>query len=124
MSEEELIEIIKENLSDMKSSIEMNKCFEINSEQAKEFYFAIATVLTLKEKQQKEIEELKEKNNQLSDYLNDSYYVSADKIREMFQFYIERDSLFNDDTHKMAVIRLKDVLKELLEENNEESNPL
>ena len=56
MSEEELIEIIKENLNDMKSSIEMKKCFEINSEQAKEFYFAIATVLTLKEKQQKELQ--------------------------------------------------------------------
>ena len=44
-------------------------------------------------------------------------YISEDKIREIFQFYIERDSLFNDDTHKMTVIRLKDVLQELLEEN-------
>jgi predicted RNase H-like nuclease (RuvC/YqgF family) len=43
-------------------------------------------------------------------------YIRKDKIRETFQFYIERDSLFNDNPHKMAVIRLKDVLKELLEE--------
>ena len=43
-------------------------------------------------------------------------YISKDKIREIFQFYIERDSLFNDNPHKMAVIRLKDVLEELLEE--------
>lgn len=44
-------------------------------------------------------------------------FISKDKIREIFQFYIERDSLFNDDAHKMAVIRLKDVSQELLEEN-------
>ena len=53
-----------------------------------------------------------------------SYYqgdcVSKKQIREIFQFYIERDSLFNDDPHKMAVITLKNVLKELLEENTNE----
>ena len=47
-------------------------------------------------------------------------YIRKDKIREIFHFYIERDSLFNDDAHKMAVIRLKDVLQELLEENTNE----
>ena len=72
------------------------------------------------EKQQKEIEkyeqqidlEFVEKN-----FIEKNKVVSKDKIREIFQFYIERDSLFNDNTHKMAVIRLKDVLEELLEEN-------
>mgnify|MGYP003299918690 CR=1 FL=1 len=85
-------------------------------------------ILNLIDKQQKEIEELKykykkamETNKCLYQFDNktsiDKFYISKAKIREIFQFYIERDSLFTDDTHKMAVIRLKDILQELLEEN-------
>lgn len=73
---------------------------------------------------EKEIQRLEKDNDTLSELvivnedkvIKELDLISKDKIREIFQFYIERDSLFNDDTHKMAVIRLKDVLKELLEE--------
>lgn len=73
---------------------------------------------------EKEIQRLEKDNDTLSELvivnedkvIKELDLISKDKIREIFQFYIERDSLFNYDTHKMAVIRLKDVLKELLEE--------
>ena len=45
------------------------------------------TILSLIEKQRKEIEELKEKNTQLTNYLNDSYYVSEDKLKEKIDKY-------------------------------------
>ena len=83
----------------------------------------VKVLLNLIEKQQKEIEDIKIRlQDTLSRQKNTLYfciddYVSKDKIREIFQFYIERDSLFNDDPHKMAVIKLKDVLEELLEED-------
>lgn len=85
------------------------------------------------ERQQKEIKKEKSRIMELAELLDKqeseikSLYqeleiqkgcsISKDKIKEIFQFYIERNSLFNDDTHKMAVIRLKDVLQELFEEN-------
>ena len=59
---------------------------------------------------------IKWKNRYYKEKAKNKECISKDKIREIFQFYIERDSLFNDDAHKMAVIRLKDVLQELLEE--------
>lgn len=87
MGEEELLEIIRENLKDMKLSIDMNTYFEIDSKQAKEFYFAITTIITLKQKEieekttillagakkvkqlEKEIEELKKENNEIWGHL-------------------------------------------------------
>lgn len=72
-----------------------------------------------------EIKELKEKNNQLSNYLNDSYYVSADKIREKLnQIHNEFSDILLDKTlsleeqnlnaHRYDAIR--NVLEELLKE--------
>lgn len=59
--------------------------------------------------------ELKEKNNQLSNYLNDSYYVSADEIREVLKDLDEFDTtFFNASTLKEAI---KNSLNNLLEEN-------
>lgn len=67
------------------------------------------------ERQQKEIEDLKEKNTQLTNYLNDSYYVSADKIREILKDLDEFDDyFFNVITLKEAI---KNSLNRLLEEN-------
>ena len=64
---------------------------------------------------EKEIEELKEKNAQLTNYLNDSYYVSADKIREILKDLEEFDTnFFNASTLKEAI---KNSLNNLLEEN-------
>ena len=73
---------------------------------------------------EKEIQRLEKDNDILSELvivnedkvIKELDLISKDKIREIFRFYIERDSLFNNDAHKMAVIRLKDVLQELLEE--------
>ena len=44
-------------------------------------------IIDLINKQQKEIEDLKEQNTQLANYLYDSYYVSVDKIREKIEQY-------------------------------------
>ena len=76
-------------------------------------------------KQKHEIKELKEKNSQLSNYLNDSYYVSADEIREKLnQIHNEFSDILLDKTlsleeqnlnaHRYDAIR--NVLEELLKE--------
>ncbi len=124
--EEDAIEQIKEAQKRMTTPMFLKDVKYNNDDYSK----AIDTILNLIEKQQREIEELKSKYKDLFFQNFDLWeknifpmkaireeYISRDKIREIFQFYIERDSLFNDNPHKMAVIRLKDVLEELLEEN-------
>ena len=79
-------------------------------------------ILNVINKQQEKIVDLETKlaietiDNKYNQEERDEETIPRYKIREIFQFYIERDSLFNDNPHKMAVIRLKDVLEELLEE--------
>ena len=60
---------------------------------------------------EKEIKELKEKNAQLTNYLNDSYYVSADKIKEIIE---NAEADIDYLTHDLI-----EDLNKLLEENDE-----
>ena len=132
MSEKELLETIKENLDYMKSTIERDTWFEINSEQSKEFYFAIVTVLTIKEE---EIEELKEINEELvesieegvnGERINDINCISKDKIREKIKAFqnIRKEILKNDNELLRSSITYdivrndycEKMLQELLEE--------
>lgn len=83
--------------------------------QQKEIKKEKSRIMELAELLDKQESEIKSLHQELE--IQKGCSISKDKIKEIFQFYIERDSLFNDDTHKMAVIRLKDVLQELLEEN-------
>ena len=81
----------------------------------------IRKILKFIENQQKEIEELKEKNAQLTNYLNDSYYVSADKITEKIKEIdeiLDRDLLVENLRYYFTA--KKEVLQELLEENTNE----
>ena len=73
------------------------------------------SILNLIENQQKEIEDLKEQNNQLSNYLYDSYYVSADKIRKRIEEYDKWIKEGGDYTESLEA--QKYALQELLEEN-------
>lgn len=65
---------------------------------------------------EKEIKELKEKNTQLTNYLNDSYYISADEIREIIAEY--QKQLKSADTERTAIMlsNFIMVLNNLLEE--------
>ena len=131
MSED--IFIIKNYLKCMEFSINYQTYFEINYEQTKEFYNSIHKLLkeieegSKKVKQlEKEIEDLKEKNAQLTNYLNDSYYVSADKIKEKIDKYrkkiekLHSQELWNEPEDSIKDFKYNHYLeayKELLEEN-------
>lgn len=67
------------------------------------------------ERQQKEIKELKETNNQLVNYLNDSYYVSADKIKKKIK-ELKNIIEFEKPTYENYLKYTIDILEELLEE--------
>jgi nicotinic acid mononucleotide adenylyltransferase len=73
LSEEE-----KEAIEELEDFIEDDEIQNIS-------VFTAKKIKNIIEKQQKEIEDLKEQNNQLSNYLYDSYYVSADEIREKIE---------------------------------------
>lgn len=138
--------VIKNYLECMKFSIENQTYFEINYEQTKELYNAIHKLLKENENQQKEIEEkttillagskkvkqlekeieeLKEKNAQLINYLNDSYYVSADKIKEKLkELEQQKEKLKYDGNRSFADYEqfcknlkfFKEQIEEILEE--------
>lgn len=74
---------------------------------------------------EKEIEELKEKNTQLTNYLNDSYYVSVDKIKEKIDKYrkkiekLHSQELWNEPEDSIKDFKYKHYLeayKEILED--------
>ena len=98
----------------------------IASERQKEIAQELQMLLNLLNKEQKEIEELKEKNTQLTNYLNDSYYVSADKIKEKIDKYREKleklhsQELWNEPEDSIKDFKYNHYLeayKKLLEEN-------
>lgn len=75
-------------------------------------------------KQKHEIEELREQNTRLLNYLNDSYYVSADKIREKIKELEEKAKqektiTFYCNSNDIARTVITN-LNELLEENTNE----
>ena len=94
MSEEE-----KKALEVLNNKVEYINNMPINTRDERTIRFAIEVQKVANEiidianeiiiRQQKEIEDLKKQNKQLCDYLNDSYYVSADKIKERIIYIIE-----------------------------------
>ena len=106
--------IKKENTQQELFGKEIARLKEIIEDQQKEIKKEKSRIMELAELLDKQENEIKFLKGELE--IQEGCSINKDKIREIFQFYIERDSLFNDNPHKMAVIRLKDVLEELLEE--------
>ena len=125
MSEEEIFKTLE------KACILDKNCYEVDCLLEKDL-IAIRELIKLYKNQQKEIEEkttillagaekvkqlekeikeLKEKNAQLTNYLNDSYYVSADKIKEIIE---NAEADIDYLTHDLI-----EDLNKLLEENDE-----
>lgn len=100
-----------------KEIVRLKKIIENQQKEIKKEKSRIMELDELLDKQQKEIEDLKEKNTQLTNYLNDSYYVSADEIREIITEY--QKQLQSADTERTAIMlsNFIMVLNDLLEEN-------
>lgn len=101
-------EYFKKYINDFERRIGKNLTTEFNEH--------LKVLLSQLEKRQKETEELKEKNAQLTNYLNDSYYISADKIREIIAEY--QRQLESADTERTAIMLSNFImaLNDLLEE--------
>ena len=101
-----------------KIDIILYKSYESDIGIGKEYYNYIMKFIN---NQQKEIEELKEKNKQLTNYLTDSYYVSADEIREKIKEYEEKYNNYpkytpEDFEFRQEYLHKLVALEELLEE--------
>lgn len=115
MTEGELLEIIKNYLIGMKSAIDSNEYFEINTEQTKEFYFAIATIVSLKNQKIADLERklaIETIDNKYNQEERDEETIPRYKIREKIEQIKSFDKAMHQKNGQFTILVLQGLLKE------------